>query len=329
MAGASVSAWRLPRADVSEREHAFVAADGAADLHASPSRCRGSASAAPRRRGPSARAQRRAPTSDGSSRTRPRARRSSRSSSSSPNVEPHLEEVGRQRRHDGVAPLDERDAAVVEQLRRPRSRTSSSWSSRYTSRWWSGEPALVVVRTSVNVGLVIGSVDAERRAEALGERGLAGAELAGEQHEVAGDGRASATRRADGARVVGRRPSVRMRARRAHRRRERLLGPDEVGPHLRQRLAAAPQHRRRDGTSGSSTPSPVRIARPRSLVMPSFVSSSSLVAKLPRVTTTLGSMRSSCCSSHGRQASISSGSRVAVARRPALDDVGDVALGRG
>jgi len=37
-------------------------------------------------------------------------------------------------------------------------------------------------------------------------------------------------------------------------------------------------------------------SRPRNLVMPSFVSSRSLVAKLPRVTTTRGSMNASCAS---------------------------------
>ena len=58
--------------------------------------------------------------------------------------------------------------------------------------------------------------------------------------------------------------------------------------------------------------------------MPSLVSSSSLVAKLPRVTTTFGSMNSSCASRYGRHASISSGLRVAVAGRAALHDVGDV-----
>ena len=47
----------------------------------------------------------------------PTARSSSRGRRrSSPNVEPHLQVRRRQGGHDGVAPLDERDAAVVEQL---------------------------------------------------------------------------------------------------------------------------------------------------------------------------------------------------------------------
>ena len=48
--------------------------------------------------------------------------------------------------------------------------------------------------------------------------------------------------------------------------------------------------------------------RPRSRVIPVVVSSSVLAAKLPRVTTTLGSTSRIWASSQGRQAAISSGS---------------------
>ena len=48
------------------------------------------------------------------------------------------------------------------------------------------------------------------------------------------------------------------------------------------------------------------------------------MAKLPSVTITLGSMSSSWRSRYGQHEAISSGSRIAIPRRPALDDVGDV-----
>jgi len=57
--------------------------------------------------------------------------------------------------------------------------------------------------------------------------------------------------------------------------------------------------------------------------MPSFVSSSSLVAKLPRVTMTCGSISASCRSSHGAHASISSVADHG-SRRAALHHVRDV-----
>src|SRR4029077_12565002 len=58
---------------------------------------------------------------------------------------------------------------------------------------------------------------------------------------------------------------------------------------------------------GTSVALPYGYVLPRTLVMPWVVFSSSLVAKLPSVTMTLGSMSSSLASSHGLHASISSG----------------------
>ena len=94
------------------------------------------------------------------------------------------------------------------------------------------------------MGLVMGSVDAERRAEALGERGLAGPEVAGQQEQVAGSGQLG-QRGGQRLGLVDRRAVQQRRITRSVdagcRRHERLLGPHEVGPHLGQRLAAAPQ----------------------------------------------------------------------------------------
>ena len=75
---------------------------------------------------------------------------------------------------------------------------------------------------------------------------------------------------------------------------QRQLGPHEVGPHLGQRLGAAPQRGRRV-QRGDEHAVGERVERPRSLVMPSVVSSSHCAANRPRVTTTAGRIRSSCC----------------------------------
>ena len=95
--------------------------------------------------------------------------------------------------------------------------------------------------------------------------------------------------------------------------------------------AAPPLRNTADGWSAGISTAPSRYgnSRPRSFVMPSLVSSSSLVAKLPSVTTTRGSMNSTWPRGTGGTLSISSGQRVAVARRAALHDVGDVHLVAG
>ena len=74
----------------------------------------------------------------------------------------------------------------------------------------------------------------------------------------------------------------------------------------------------------STAPSRNGNSWPRSFVMPSLVSRSSFVAKLPSVTTTEGSMNSTCASRYGTAALDLERERVAVARRPALHDVRDV-----
>ena len=77
---------------------------------------------------------------------------------------------------------------------------------------------------------------------------------------------------------------------------------------------SAPGGPRRTGTT---VPGPIGCRR--------SVSRSSFMAKLPRVTTTVGSMSSIWAVRYGRQVAISIGPRVAVVGRPALDHVGDVA----
>ena len=154
--------------------------------------------------------------------------------------QPHLEVVGRQRRDDGVTPFDERDPALVEHL--------GQAEVVHLGELLEAVHVEVVHRrrpsycdTSVNVGLVIGLDDAERRAEALGERGLAGPEVAGEQDQVARAGE------------LGERGRHRLgvvdrlghgRGSREHHTLlgEHLFGSHQIGPHLRHRLAAAPQH---------------------------------------------------------------------------------------
>ena len=95
--------------------------------------------------------------------------------------------------------------------------------------------------------------------------------------------------------------------------------------------AAPPLRSTADGWSAGMSTAPSRNGNswPRSFVMPSLVSSSSLVAKLPSVTTTRGSMNVEL-RLEVRPARLDlERERVAVARRPALHDVGDVDLVAG
>ena len=78
-----------------------------------------------------------------------------------------------------------------------------------------------------------------------------------------------------------------------------------------------------------STPCRTGTTWPRSFVMPSFVSSSSCAAKLPSVTTTFGSMSDELLLEPRAAGVDLVGLGVAVAGRPALHHVGDVARGRG
>ena len=77
---------------------------------------------------------------------------------------------------------------------RPRSSASLSCSRRYTSRWCTGSRPSYTW-TSVKVGLVMRSVDAEAAAEPLHEGRLAGAEVAGQHDDVAGPGQRRRPRR--------------------------------------------------------------------------------------------------------------------------------------
>ncbi len=122
------------------------------------------------------------------------------------------------------------------------------------------------------MGLVIGSATPEGLAEALGERRLAGAELTGQQDQVAGSGQLG-QRGGQRLGLVDRSTAgqqhqaflslvgVDGRAAGGH---EGPLGPHEVGPHLGQRLAAAPQGvgrvQRRDEHRAAGTGSRGRAA---------------------------------------------------------------------
>ena len=162
-------------------------------------------------------------------------------------VESHLEPVDAERAAHDVAPLDDGHGVVVgvvepevEQApargrggrrRRARPRTRPAYS-----------------RASVNVGLTTGSVDAEPVREAPREHRLARAEVAGEQHDVAAEHvLAHDARERLGASllsVVTVTSPTRSRSR-GLRARQRALHHDEVAARLRERGAAAAQHRRR------------------------------------------------------------------------------------
>src|SRR6185312_2561118 len=136
--------------------------------------------------------------------------------------------------------------------------------------------------------------DAERDRDPLGEHGLAGAELAVEHHDVAG-----AQQRADAAPervglVGGARRRRQLHGVPVARARARLTTTKSARACAR---AVPPLRNTADGwNTGMSTPSRYGNSRPRSLVMPSLVESSSLVAKLPSVTTTFGSMNATWAS---------------------------------
>src|SRR4051812_47549644 len=102
--------------------------------------------------------------------------------------EADLEEVGRQRRRHEVPPLDERDSTVVEDLRQPEVDGLLEVLQPVHVEVHEREAPTVVVahEHERRAGDVL--VDAEGRAEALGERRLARAEVAGEHDDVAGAG---------------------------------------------------------------------------------------------------------------------------------------------
>ena len=181
LATASTRAWRADELDgrrqrlgvalapgrVRRGQHALVAADGAADLHGGgldaedqhgvPLTAGSGAGAA--RRGPRRHDLAEHARAGPSTGHRP-ARAGCAVVVAVAEREAHLEVVGRQHGQDRVAPLDHHDRRSSSISARPRSSASLRCSSRYTSRWCSvSRPAYSWAM--VNVGLVIGSVDAE------------------------------------------------------------------------------------------------------------------------------------------------------------------------
>ena len=201
------------------------------------------------RTGPSARAERPA--------RRPRAPRrelSARSSSPSPKVEPHLEVVGRQRRRTASPHSISVTPPSSSSSPRPEVDHLAELLQPVDVEVVHAQAALGTARTRVNVGLVTGSSTPRARAEALRERGLAGAEVADQQDQVAAGRASSASDGAPARRVastdvgadVETEPTVTTVDR--GRRGQRQLGPHEVGPHLAERLG----RRRRSAAAGCS-----------------------------------------------------------------------------
>src|SRR4051812_1359728 len=214
-------------------------------------------------------------------------------------LEPHLEELRRQGRDDGVAPLDEGHALVVEQLAK----------AEVEQLLETLEP--VGVDMHDREGALVGVHDHERRAgdrlfntegpaEPLHECGLARAEVTGEQNEIAGPGNGGQFS-GQCARVVGRLRVCSQHAANtllARTRSARILASTSLPP---------PCRAAEGWNVGTSVALPYGYVLPRILVMPSLVFSRSFVAKFPSVTMTFGSISSTWDSRYGRHCSISSG----------------------
>ena len=168
---------------------------------------------------------------------------------------------------------------------------------------------------------------AERGGEALGEDRLARAEVAHQQNDVAGPAQCRHPARQHPWSPRATRSSTSPARSRSIRRHE-ALGPDEVGPHLGHGLAARPQHVGRVIRRDDVGPTPLEDL---SAQLPDALGRleqqlGGEVAQRddhPRVDELdlLGQVRPARLDLLGR--------RVAVLGRPALDDVGDVALGPG
>ena len=226
-------------------------------------------------------------------------------------LDPHDEVLGRHQPARPDRPTPRPSPGRRRPARRSRGR-SSSWtrSRRYTSTCASGSRPSYSC-TIVNVGLVTGSVDAERRAPgpartpSCPRRGRRRA-ARGHRPRAAAPSAAATARVASGesVRIVTRRDRsgrrARARASRARSRRATRRAPC--------RPSAAPPTDAASGAAPRRCPARANAnSCPRSFVMPSLVSSSSLVAKLPSVTMTRGRISASWRSSHGAHASISSG----------------------
>ena len=144
---------------------------------------------------------------------------------------------------DRVAPLHDRDAAVVEQLLEPEVVAAPGPGRGGTRRRARRGSRPSYSCTIVNVGLVTGSSTPEPARQPLRERRLARAEIADEHHEVAGASSCEPTAAPTASRL--RAPVVVSVRHRSCDAGERALHADEVGARLGQRLAARAQHRRR------------------------------------------------------------------------------------
>ena len=116
-----------------------------------------------------------------------------------PEGEPDLEEVVGKHRQDGVAPLDEHDATLVEHLREPQVEGLAHLLEAVHVEVVHGQAALVDVDEREG-GARDAIGDTQPAAESLDERRLAGTEVAGQHDDVARPGQ-----RRDGAgQVAGR-----------------------------------------------------------------------------------------------------------------------------
>ena len=109
-----------------------------------------------------------------------------RSSSSAPGSSSTRSRSARQRRADAVAPLDDGHRVAHRRARRSRGRGAPAGDRGGTRRRARAAAGASYSRTTVNVGLTTGSVMPSADRDALGEHGLAGAELAVEHDDVAG-----------------------------------------------------------------------------------------------------------------------------------------------
>ena len=310
---ASPSSTRATQAVLRREHHADPARRGVDPEQQHQITGSGSADACGTSDGPTSRARQRAPSNSNVS---------TRASSASAGLDADDDAVGRKHLPDRVAPLDERDAGPSTA---PRSRGRAAPGSGRGGTRRRARPAdgPSYCCTNVNVGLVTGPSTPSPRAIPCANVVLP-APRSPTSTTTSPASRCAASAAATARVVVGRRGVAGSRlAARASRARSRR-GPR---PGVARRRAAPPT----DAASGASVAStPARVngnCCPRSFVMPSFVSSSSFVAKLPSVTMTRGRISTSWRSSHGAHASISSGSGSRLPGRPALHDVRDVHVG--
>src|SRR5262249_9790076 len=225
-----------------------------------------------------------------------------------------VEPVARQHSVDHVAPFDERDGVVAQNLLEPEVVQLLERVDAIDVHVHDGHSTFVLANDGER-GAHDRVLRAERPREAACEQGLARSEVAGQGDDVAGaEQLADRSRQREGlVRRTGHdaasachapdgsaRSSVTRRNARFTRTKSARACASAVPPLRNTAEGWNVGIKTLDCRNGNS--------RPRSFVMPSLVSSSSLVAKFPRVTTTAGSMKPSWPSRSGRHASISSGS---------------------